>query len=117
MIHNECQAPPPSKIDLSPGPLTAASLTQNVPLVRPEFIRLPAPGSKCPWCGLSRSGLNQLILATESNGFKPSVRSHVLRQRGARTGVRLIDFDSLMTFLRSLPAGTEAPIAEKDGTV
>ena len=116
-MNEKCHETRPSKIDLSPGPLTAASLIQNVPIVRPEFIRLPAPGSKCPWCGLSRSGLNDLILGTESNSFKPLVRSHVLRKRGARTGVRLIDFDSLMTFLRSLPAGTEAPIAGKEGTV
>jgi hypothetical protein len=39
--------------------------------------------------------LNELILPTELNGFKPPVRSFCLRKRGAKTGIRLVDYASL----------------------
>ncbi len=117
MIHNECHAPRTNKTVLASEPLTAETLLHNIPVVVPEFIRLPPPGSRCPWTGLSRSTLNELILATEANGFKPPVRSHVLRKHGAKTGVRLVVFSSLLSVLHGLPTGTEAPTKGKEGTV
>jgi len=68
---------------------------------RPEFVRLPHPGQQCYYTGMSRSALNALILPTTENMFKPPVRSFVLRRRGAKTGIRLIDFDSLVSFIRA----------------
>jgi hypothetical protein len=61
----------------------------------PEFLRLPPPGQRCAWTGLSRSAINELILPTPRNGQKPPVRSFVLRQRGAKTGIRIVDYSSL----------------------
>jgi hypothetical protein len=61
----------------------------------PEFIRLPPPGVRCPFTGLSRSALNELILPTALNNFAPPVRSFCLRKRGAKTGIRLLDYASL----------------------
>jgi hypothetical protein len=58
--------------------------------IKPEWLRLPKPGTQCPWTGLSRSKLNELILPNEHNGFKPRVRSICLRNRGQIKGVRLI---------------------------
>jgi hypothetical protein len=72
----------------------------------PEFIRLPKPGTLCKYTGLSRSYLNFLILPTKQNKFTPPVRSNVLRQKGARTGVRLIDYQSLVRFIRANPEKT-----------
>lgn len=69
---------------------------------RPEFIRLPKPRTLCPWTGLSRSKLNELILPSTLNGHRPPVRSVSLRNRGQVRAVRLINFDSLMAYLRSL---------------
>jgi hypothetical protein len=69
---------------------------------RPEFMRLPKSGSLCPWSGLSRSKLNELILPSPLNGHRPPVRSISLRNRGQIRAVRLINFDSLMAYLRSL---------------
>lgn len=63
----------------------------------PKFIRLPKPGSRCPWTGLSRGSMNDLIL-----GPSPLVRSLVITQPGAKRGIRLIDFDSLLSYLDSL---------------
>lgn len=116
-MSHEYHAPRTNKAVLASEPLTAEILLHNIPVVVPEFIRLPPPGSRCPWTGLSRSTLNELILATQANGFKPPVLSHVLRKRGAKTGVRLVVFSSLLSFIRGLPAGTETPTAGKEGTV
>ena len=69
--------------------------------VRPEFIRLPKPGTADPWTGLSRSTLNILVLPCRENGFKPPVRSCALRRAGSAKGIRLIDFQSLLTHINS----------------
>jgi hypothetical protein len=81
------------------APVEAQNLAR--PSTRPEFIRLAAPGQKCPYTGLSRSGLNSLVLPTAQNRFKPPVRSFVLRRPGAKTGVRLIDYEALVAYVRN----------------
>jgi hypothetical protein len=65
----------------------------------PEFIRLPKPGTQCPYTGMTRGALNLLLLPTRHNNFKPEIRSFVLRQKGARTGIRLIDYASLRRYI------------------
>ncbi|MCL5096346.1 MAG: hypothetical protein M1608_02175 [Candidatus Omnitrophica bacterium] len=67
----------------------------------PEFVRLPKPRTRCPKTGLSRSKMCELVLPCSANGFKPPVRSVVLRSKGKVRGVRLIDFASLMAYLNS----------------
>jgi hypothetical protein len=69
---------------------------------KPEWLRLPAPGSRCPFTGLSRSTLNELTIGGPANGGTPPVKSAVLRKRGALRGIRLISYDSLMGYLESL---------------
>lgn len=69
--------------------------SRGVTNIRPEWIRLPQPGLRCQWTGLSRSALNQLILPGPTNGGRPPVVSYCLRQRGAKNGIRLISYDSL----------------------
>ena len=65
----------------------------------PEFIRLPKTATLCPYSGLTRSKLNELVLACPQNDHKPPVKSVCLRQRGAVKGVRLIVYRSLMDYL------------------
>lgn len=67
---------------------------------QPEFIRLPKSGQRCPHTGLSRSALNELILPNLGKSI-PLVRSVLVRKRGAMRGIRLIDYDSLLTYLNS----------------
>jgi len=62
----------------------------------PEFLRLPAPGERCPVTGLSRGALNALILGTN-----PPVRSACLRRKGATRGIRLIEAASLLQYIRA----------------
>jgi hypothetical protein len=79
----------------------------------PEFLRLPPPGHLCAHTGLSRSYINTLVLPTEANGRKPPVKSFCLRQPGARTGVRLVSYQSLRDFILSHPeTGVEKEVAE-----
>ena len=66
-----------------------------------EWIRLPKVG-RCPYSGLTRSTLNNLILPCEINGFKPPVRSVSLRKRTQVRGTRLIHYGSLMSYIRGL---------------
>ena len=70
--------------------------------VKPEFIRLPKGGTRCPHTGLSRSKLNQLVLPCKENDFKPPVESKSVRSRGTIRGARIIVFDSLINYLRQL---------------
>ena len=67
--------------------------------MEPEYMRLPKPGTRDPLFGLPRTVLNELILPCQDNKGRPPVRSVVLRKRGARTGIRLIDLDSLRAYL------------------
>ncbi|MFT5471357.1 MAG: hypothetical protein ACI8UO_006490 [Verrucomicrobiales bacterium] len=61
---------------------------------RPEWIRLPKSGTRCPYTGLTRASLNSLILPSGA-----VVESVVLRQKGATRGVRLIRYGSLLAYL------------------
>jgi hypothetical protein len=69
--------------------------------IEPEFIRLPAPGTLCPYTGMARSALNEVILPTPRNDGRPPVKSFCLRKRGARTGIRLIEYRSLCAYIRA----------------
>jgi len=73
---------------------------------KPEWLRLPQPGSKCPFTGLSRSTLNEICIDGPVNGHKAPVKSVVLKKRGAMRGIRLISYDSLMAYLDSLAQST-----------
>ena len=79
-------------------PPTAASLETT----KPEWLRLPAPGARCRFTGLSRSTLNELTIPGPANDGSPPVKSVVLRKRGAMRGIRLISYDSLMRYLAEL---------------
>jgi hypothetical protein len=67
----------------------------------PEFLRLPAPKERCKFTGLSRTSLLELCAPCKANDRKPPVRSHVLKKRHAQRGVRLIDYKSLIAYVRS----------------
>lgn len=64
-----------------------------------EFLRLPPVGQRCPVTGMSRAALNGLILPSAANDHKPPVKSFCIRQRGARTGIRIISYESLRNFI------------------
>ena len=67
-----------------------------------EFVRLPQVGQRCAETFyLSRAALNEMILPCAKNNFRPPVKSFCLRQKGAKTGIRLIDRASLVLHIRS----------------
>jgi hypothetical protein len=65
---------------------------------RPEWIRLPKEGSTCPFSGLSRSYLADLVRRGE-------VPSKALRRPGTVRGVRLICYAGLMDYIRNSQGG------------
>ena len=87
------------------GPMgsSVANADPELPSLNPEveFLRLPKTEERDPLFGLSRTFLNQLILPSVQNGYRPLVRSHVLRRRGYRTGIRLISVDSLRGYIKA----------------
>ena len=91
---------PAGSSEVTTAPLTPA-VNGAAPTPKPEFIRLPIVGSACSYTGLRRSKLNELVLPCQANGFKPQVRSVCLRQRGAKKGIRLVHYQSLMDYLYS----------------
>jgi len=83
-------------------------IVQKQALIRPEYIRLPKPGSLCPHTGLTRSKLNELVLPCRANGRKPPVKSISLKAKHQIRGVRLILFESLLAHLKSFGNASEA---------
>lgn len=73
----------------------ASNLRVKPSPVPPEWIRLPKSGTQCPHSGLSRSVMFGLVR-------EGKIRSVVLRRRGKLRGTRLVEYQSLMTFLRNL---------------
>lgn len=77
----------------SPVTISPASEVNHLP----RYIRLPKPMERCPWTGMSRGTLNDLILGPDA-----PVESLVIRREGASRGVRLIKFQSLLHHLEVL---------------
>src|ERR1700737_3948292 len=79
--------------------------------VKPEWIRLPRFGARCPFTHLTRTQLDHLTRAQKWNHFRPPVVSKILRidGDGTKRGARLINFDSLMAYLNKLPSGEVGP--------
>lgn len=74
----------------------ASKLSLSNAQIFPAFVRLPKSGTRCPWTGLSRSALCELILPARA-----PVKSVVLRRRGASRGIRLIHLQSLLDHLHA----------------
>jgi hypothetical protein len=87
--------------DLSAAAVSPEPEVHAASQITPEFIRIPPSGAHCPRTGFKRSALYSLILPSAANDFKPPVKSFVLRKKGARTGIRLIDYASLVQFIRA----------------
>lgn len=59
---------------------------------RPEFFRLPPPGKRDPYFGLSRGWYYKAAAASE-------IKMVAVRQRGALRGVRLVVLDSVLAYI------------------
>jgi len=102
-LKNKHNTVPKDRLTTVPLSEAAASTSQQV-FFQPEWLRLPKPGALCIHSGLSRTVLYQLCKANK-------IQSNVLRQRGASRGIRLISYDSLMAYLRSLPTDTTGGVS------
>jgi hypothetical protein len=68
--------PVQESLDLLTGRL-GASRPQSAGGTRasPEFIRLPRAGDKCPFTGLSRTTLYNLVVPCRANRFRPAIHA------------------------------------------
>jgi hypothetical protein len=82
-----------------------------------EWIRLPPVGTACPYSGLKRTQINELVLPCAVNSHKPPVRSVSLRKPGGVKGTRLVHLQSLLDYLAGLEAAQIAATsaAAKEG--
>ena len=62
------------------------------PAHRVEFFRLPAPGKRDPFFGLSRGWYYKAAAAGE-------IRMIAVRQRNSLRGVRLVVYDSVVAYI------------------
>ena len=69
-----------------------------------EFFRLPPPGKRDPFFGLSRGWYYKAHAAGE-------IRMVAVRHRGALRGVRLVVYDSVRAYSRRAARGMTAPVA------
>jgi hypothetical protein len=63
--------------------------------INPEFIRLPKARGRCPFTGLSRTSLVELV-------DKGAVKAVKLRKRGSLRGITLLHRESLLGYLYGL---------------
>ena len=68
---------------------------------RVEFFRLPAPGKRDPYFGLSRGWYYKAADLGE-------IKMVAIRQRGAVRGVRLIVYDSVCDYINRAAAGVQS---------
>ena len=114
-VESPAEIPP----DSTPGTFRVAEVEPSLPdtvraPVDPPFIRLPRDGERCPWTGLTRAWINKLIFPAEGTNDPPRVRSFELVDPGKSRGVRLIDFASLMSYIRS--QASQRPADESEPT-
>jgi hypothetical protein len=91
----KCRRETPTEAPFSEASAASLSLPSPTHIV-PTFVRLPKSGTRCPWTGLSRSAICELILPARA-----PVKSVVLRRRGATRGVRLVLLQSLLDHLHA----------------
>lgn len=70
---------------------------------RVEFFRLPPPGKRDPYFGLSRGWYYKAADAGE-------IKMVAIRQRGAVRGVRLVVHDSIVEYIKRCEAPQRTPI-------
>jgi len=85
------------QLTTKPGAAKARTLAPIAPIT----FRLPKVGQLDPYFGGTRTFWNERVLPTERNNFNPPVKSRVIKQPGAKTGIRFIDFASALAWFEA----------------
>ena len=100
-------------------PLETAALEAQLARILakvPPILRLPPPGTRCPFSQLSRTGLSELVTPTARNGGKPPVQAIYQRaHKYAQRGVWLIPAENLFRYLLSLGASSVEEYQKANG--
>jgi hypothetical protein len=70
---------------------------------QPVYVRLPSWGERDPYFGLTRTALDQLTRPQPFNDFRPPVKSKILKMAVSKSGIKLISFSSLKSYIDALP--------------
>src|SRR4029453_14771691 len=81
------------------------AVSERPQVIRPIYIRLPTPGARCPWTGYSRTALADICAPSAKNDWKPPVKSFRVQRKGGKRAIRLIVFESLLSYLRKFEEG------------
>jgi hypothetical protein len=73
-------------------PPADARALKPTPPAPPATFRLPRPGCRCPFFGLSRTEYYDAIK-------RGAIKSYTLKKPGRGRGIRLIDFASVLAFV------------------
>ena len=84
-------------VDLQLGPKSASG-----PEV--EYIRVPGPDGVDPIFSMNRDTVLDLVLPRARNGYKPPVKSVVIKSPGMKRGRRFVSVQSLRSYFSSLEA-------------
>lgn len=66
---------------------------------RPAYVRIPRVGEVCPVSGLRKDCMQNLVVPNQSNGFKPPVKSFVMRNPSGKVTLRLVHVESLLAWM------------------
>lgn len=66
-------------------------------IFQPAYVRLPRPGTRCQFTGMTRTALYGLLKAGK-------VESRTVKQVGCKRGIRLISYQSLLAALEATAA-------------
>ena len=101
-----------SRVAPSPAaPFVEAGL---ITLAPPITFRLPKAGESDPYFGAKRTFWNEHVLPNQGNGSKPSIKSVVVRKKGATRGIRFILYESALAFFQLLEAEQNPHDARKE---
>ena len=100
-------------------PLETAALEAQLARILakvPPILRLPPPGTRCPFSQLSRTGLSELVTPTARNGGKPPVQAIYQRaHKYAQRGVWLIPAENLFRYLLNLGTSSVEEYQKAEG--
>lgn len=89
-------------------------------VIRPVWIPMPRQSKqrgvaspRCPHSGLTRAQLHFLCVPSTENKWKPAVVSRKMSRKGSKRGIRLVNYESLMTYIAGLPVDSVPDGAEE----
>ena len=79
----------------------------------PIVVRMPKSGQKETYSNLGRTQIDMVTRPQPGNNFDPPVKSHIFAAKGAARGVRLVNLESLLDYVRGLSNTQPKPFKKR----